>query len=301
MNKRNFWLPLIVGLIVFYVVYIMFFGGIEPETVATPTTTEAANTEASLPGDYSAAEPNGLNDIDLINLYSGMIVKNNSNGNAYYQRALVYQRINQFNAAIADYIKVISINPDSANAMFNLGLCYEKRLEHDKAIDTFNNALKIKSDDPRIYNARALSYVEKSDFKSAEDDYLKSIALDPKYQQAYFNLGTLYERQKMYNEALTQYDAAIRLGPTLDDPKATPEDKENILEAYYRRGIIYLDLQQLDAATQDVSYVIEHDPKSAKAFRLRAAIYSKSGNAGAAAADEVEAQNLGIENMLNKK
>jgi tetratricopeptide (TPR) repeat protein len=252
--------------------------------------------------DYGKEPNHGLSDKDLISMYTSQIVQNPKDGNAYYQRALIYQKLNHFNAAIADYTKAIAITPESANAYYNRGLCFEKRLEHDDAIRDFNSALVYKNDDPRIYNARGLSLVEKGNFSGAEADYKKAIQLDPNYQQAYFNLGTLYERDKKPMEALEQYTKAIQFAVPNKDPNDPTDELQALqhrIEAHYRRAIMHLNLNQLDLALKDVNYVIEQDPKNSKAFRLRAAIYTKAGNPGAAASDEVTAQNLGIEGMLN--
>lgn len=276
-----------------------------PEASATVATasTAVAPTASGIQnkGTDFAKEPTmGMSDSDLISMYNSQILKNPRDGNSYYQLGLIYQKKGQYNAAIDNYTRAISVAPDSANALYNRGLCYEKRLEHDNAIKDYDAAIKIKGDDPRIYNARGLAQVEKKNLVAAESDYQKAITIDPGYSQAYFNRGTLYERQKKYKEAVEEYSKAIEFNKPDNDPTNDVDEITRKLESYYRRSMMYLALNQTDTALKDVNYVIQEDPQNPKAYRLRAAIYSKTGNSGAAATDEVTAQNLGLENMLQQ-
>lgn len=64
------------------------------------------------------------------------------------------------------------------------------------------------------YNNQAISLYNKSQFKDAELAFRKAIELDPKYGEAYANLGALYAKFKDYNKAIQLYQECIKIKPS---------------------------------------------------------------------------------------
>ena len=63
-------------------------------------------------------------------------------------------------------------------------------------------------------NNKAIAAYDKYYYKDAEILFKKAIALNPKYAEAYANLGALYAKFKKYDEAIKLYKEAIILKPT---------------------------------------------------------------------------------------
>jgi tetratricopeptide (TPR) repeat protein len=86
-------------------------------------------------------------------------------------------------------------------------------------------------------------------------------------------------QHKVYNRAISDLNAAIRINPRL-------------AVAYWYRGQCYKVLHQYDKAIADYSETIRLDPNDAKAYCSRAFVYSQKGDGQRALADYSEAIRL---------
>lgn len=296
MNKNKLIIYIVAAVLILIIVNIYRgYHSSKPNKSAHPTDTSNSGIPKSTQAHKSTIDPK---DEALIKHYTEELTKDTDRAMNYYQRALVYQKIKQYNLAILDYNNAIKLTPESSNAYFNRGLTYYQAMQLDAALDDFTQALTINPKDMHIYNARGLVYSDQGEFDKALDDFNQALILDPSYASAMFNRATIYERKQKYQDALADYDNAIKNNKAElenEDPEAI---KARLIEAYYRRGIINLALNDLNAAMRDVNFVIENNPNLAKAFKLRATIYGKQGNTGAASSDEATAENLNIEGLM---
>ena len=76
----------------------------------------------------------------------------------------------------------------------------------------------------------------------------------------HFNQGNKLAEQGRYEQAIEDYDQAIRLNP---------EDAD----AYYNRGIVYYELGQLERAIEDYDEAIRLNPEYTKAYYNRGIVY----------------------------
>ena len=265
----------------------------EPQVDTTVHKSEALKPEETL--NPAAHDPKNL---ELVQHYTDEINKVSTDATNYYLRALTYHKMQQYSAAIQDFDAAIKITPGSANAFFGRGLTYYAQKAFDKAADDFSQAIKLTPKDPHIYNARGVVYVDQNKADLAISDFNQAITIDPTYGSAYFNRGTAYEQQKNSKLALESYSKAIENNKAEVDQEDPAAVTHRLIEAYYRRAIVELDLNDANAALKDINLVIEQDPKSGKAFKLRSAINEKLGNTAAAISDQSTADTLSIESMM---
>ena len=64
------------------------------------------------------------------------------------------------------------------------------------------------------YNNKAITAYNSQQFKDAELHFKKAIELNPKYAEAYANLGALYAKHKEYDKAIKLYQECIKIKPT---------------------------------------------------------------------------------------
>jgi hypothetical protein len=64
------------------------------------------------------------------------------------------------------------------------------------------------------YNNKAIEFYNKQQYKDAEVHFKKAIELNPKYAEAYANLGALYAKFKEYDKAIKLYQECIKIKPT---------------------------------------------------------------------------------------
>jgi tetratricopeptide (TPR) repeat protein len=113
--------------------------------------------------------------------------------NSYINRALAYNYIKEFDKAIADYDKAITLAPNDAGAYTGRGDSYYARGLHDKAIADYNKGIELKPLSAAAYNGRGNAYTAIRQYDVAIKDYSKAIELDPKYALAYYNRGMAYK------------------------------------------------------------------------------------------------------------
>jgi len=116
-------------------------------------------------------------------------------------------------------------------------------------------------------------------FEEAITDYDEAIRLDPQLALAYYNRGVAYQSMGQPQRAIQDYDEAIRL-----DPQYAP--------AYVNRGIIYRNLGQPQRAIQDYDEAIRLDPQDAPAYLNRGNAYVALGQPQRAIQDYDEAIRL---------
>ena len=77
------------------------------------------------------------------------------NAEGYFNRGLVYDNQGKYDKALPDYNKFIELNPNHMSGYINRGILYVKKSLYDKAIDDFDKAIQIAPDDPNYYISRA--------------------------------------------------------------------------------------------------------------------------------------------------
>jgi len=100
----------------------------------------------------------------------------------YHHRGMAFHREGQAGRAILDY----------TTALWNENLPKEFR--------------------PRTLNNRGLAFESINDFDSAMRDYNLAIRMNPTYAEAYSNRGNVHRRAGRHEEAIADYDMALRNG-----------------------------------------------------------------------------------------
>jgi serine/threonine protein kinase len=129
------------------------------------------------------------------------------------------------------------------------------------------------------YNNRGVTYGNINRHEEAIADYDEAIRLDPDLADAYTNRGASYAALGQHQRAIADYDEAIRLDPAF----AT---------AYSNRGASYADLGQHQRAIADYDEAIRLDPADAHAYYNRGNRYADLGQHQRAIADYDEAIRL---------
>jgi len=83
--------------------------------------------------------------------------------------------------------------------------------------------------------------------------FRRAILQDPKFWEAYYNLGITYFNDRDYDNAIKQFDVIIASIPSFEKP-------------YYGRGMIYLRKEDYAKAKEDFIKVTEFNPNDFRAF-----------------------------------
>jgi tetratricopeptide (TPR) repeat protein len=111
------------------------------------------------------------------------IVLDTARARTYYNRALIYDDLNQKENAINDYGTALRLSSDmTIQVLSNKSVLLIETKRFAEAIKDLDLLIKIKPDDPRFYCNRAFSKIQLNDIAGAKNDYLVAFNLDPKNQ-----------------------------------------------------------------------------------------------------------------------
>lgn len=119
-----------------------------------------------------------------------------------------------YDKAIAEYSRAISLKADYAEAYVSRGNARRKKGEVDRAIEDYTRALSFKSDYAEVYNYRGFMYAQKGDLSRAIEDYTQAIRRRADYGDAYFNRAYAYGQQGNWDKAAADYTQLLKLEPS---------------------------------------------------------------------------------------
>jgi tetratricopeptide (TPR) repeat protein len=199
---------------------------------------------------------------------------------AYYNRGVIFDKMGQFERALADYDTAITLDPSYYKVYNNRGIVLKKMGLHDAALKDFDRLLALRSSDYNAYFNRGLVFEQKEEFDKALADFDKAISINPRADTAYLGRGIIYAKVGRFNKAVEDFSEAISLNP-------------NDHKAYFDRGYVYSLSGEKDKALDDFSKAIEINKNFSMAFFNRGNLYLAMGNKELAALDFRRACDLG--------
>ena len=107
---------------------------------------------------------------------------------------------------------VVMNNPNKARGFYNLGSAYHDEKQFDKAIENYTKAISIKPNHVKAYTNRGNAYDEKGQTYKAIEDYMKALAINPYHADTYFNLGVACVRRGLLDNAMANFKKACAMG-----------------------------------------------------------------------------------------
>ena len=183
---------------------------------------------------------------------------------AYINRGSAKAELGQHFAAITDYDSAIRLKPDYAEAYINRGVAKANLGQHFAAVTDYDSAIRLKPDAAEAYINRGSAKAELGQHFAAIQDFDTAIRLVSDNALAYYNRGSVKAKLGQYFAAIQDYDTAIQLKP-------------NYTLAYYNRGNTKHDLKQYSAAIQDFNMAIHFNPNDALTYTSRAMTNAELG------------------------
>lgn len=178
------------------------------------------------------------------------------------------------------------LNPEVAQVYFEKGLFDLKKNEYRLAIVNFNKANDLSASDEVLFY-RGLAYLEANEVKDAFNDLSKFIKVQPtfienrEYNRILEKLGSalqnealVLQRQSRNEEAIIAYSNLLQIQP-------------NNAEAYKNRSNIYLNKKEYQKAIDDLDQLVRLQPSN-EVYFLRGRCYLELNNVDAAVNDLVK-------------
>jgi len=125
---------------------------------------------------------------------------------------------------------------------------------------------------PIAYNNRGNAYDDKEEYNQAISDYNQALKIEPDYADAYFNRGNTYYKKGEYEQALSDYNQVLNIDP-------------NYAKVYTNRGNVYKDKKEYNQAISDYNQALEINPSDVKAYNNRGLAYYENGEYDKAISD----------------
>ncbi len=157
----------------------------------------------------------------------------------YFARAIIDGEDNRYNAALENYGKAITLEPEQTFHYINRGALQAEMIDFISSME--NNVQILTLDNTGAARARVkekgtISY----DYTPAIHDMTKASKLMPDLPFTYYNLGNLYCLSNDLPEAINQYTKALDIYPALK-------------EAYFNRGLVLIFLKDKEKGCIDLS------------------------------------------------
>jgi len=198
---------------------------------------------------------------DIVTLYTATLAQNPDCFMAHNNLGIERELAGQLAAAESEYRAAIAIKPDLPDAHYNLGhLWLSEPGRSGDAAAQFQEALRLKPYYPEAHDNLGNALAHSPDrLDDAIAQYRAALRQRPDYPQALFNLGTVLGREGRTAEAVTEFEALLRIDPAS-------------AQAHYSLGNIWLkEPGRLDDAIAQFEAAIQLRPRSAE-FRLRLAV-----------------------------
>lgn len=180
-----------------------------------------------------------------IDNYSMRLEGELDNPSLYFGRAMDFMLVQDYENALNDLNKVLSINPDMLLARFARAVVRSKQMEYDRLQ---GNPLKMdansETDLPELKKIGGAVKLPEVSTRSIEyEDILKEyeeiLRINPGFFYAYYNRAEIFSLEKDYRAAIADYTKAIELEP-------------QFAEAYFNRGISRLAIGETAQGLDDL-------------------------------------------------
>ena len=150
-----------------------------------------------------------------------------------------------------ELMQAIQVEPKNNEALLKLGELYYLVKNYDTAVYFIDKSINCEPENAKSYYERGMALKEKGDSAKAAGSFQTAVEKDPKYYDAFLQLGNIYGGHKD-KLCIEYYNNALKL-----DSKST--------DAIYGLGMYYQNIADKNNARLMYNKLIEMDPKNAYA------------------------------------
>ncbi len=191
---------------------------------------------------------------------------------AYSNRAIAKYDLGDKQGAVLDYDKAININPQYVLAYSNRGNAKSYLGDKQGAILDYDKAININPQSAEAYSNRGAVKLDLGDIKGAVSDLDRAISINPQFAEAYSNRGNAKHKLGDKQGSISDSDQAININP-------------QSAGFYLNRSGIKLDLGDIQGAISDSEKAINIDPRFFLAYFNRGLAKYRLGNRQEAISD----------------
>jgi len=225
-------------------------------------------------------ELSAFDDMDrFVSTMTDRLVKEPNNIKWYLARGDAYFKLHEFDKAVADFSRALSIDKDSSPAWYGRGMAYGRVGQIDKGIADLGEFINRNPTSSLGYTKRGVRHLWKGDRANAEKDLRKAVQLNPNNAEAHDDLGVIHAQRGDLKQAVQHFSTTIRVDP------AYLKAYHNLAMAHHLAGEHHKALEMVNKAL-----AIKSDEKVS--LLLKSQILAAQGKHQQAAAIQDEAEFL---------
>jgi len=159
-------------------------------------------------------------------------------------RGIVLELTGNYADAAREFEEAIALNNNIADLHLALGRNYRYLEQYDRAVEEFNRANALNPGDPlpNFYISR--TYAAIGEYAKAIQFAEQSLKVDPTDPYMYGNLGTMYYKNRQYEDAIKPLKIAVTGGvaDSGEQVSGLPLDYGRVAEYYYTYGLALANL-----------------------------------------------------------
>lgn len=228
---------------------------------------------------------------EALKRYDSLIDSRSPDALNLFRRAAAEEALGNSEKALDLYDQAIRLDPKAPMAFLARGvLLAGRKRAYERAIADFDKVLALEPDNVQALIRRGDAYGQLGDTARGLADLDRAIALAPGYSQGYFHRGLLRNRNNELQAALGDYDAAVQRGPrnvgaltsraaiyslerkldlALRDLDAAIAIDAKNPNAYFNRGFARFAKGEYEKAIADYTSAIHLDEKFGLAYNNR--------------------------------
>jgi protein O-GlcNAc transferase len=180
-------------------------------------------------------------------IYLQLATTNKKNHELFFLLGTTFLQLKNYDNAINNFNKSISINSNFPNTYNNKGIALAEKHDYSEAIINYDKAIKLKKDYADAYLNKGISLNKLKRFSEAIKYFKLLIKVKPLDPKIYNNLGNVYKNLKNYNEAINAYEKAIKI-------------KEKYFEAISNKADVLHSLKKYDEALVLLDQIFKEEP-----------------------------------------
>lgn len=131
-----------------------------------------------------------------------------------FNRAAAHERKGEFDRALADYERVLSLEPQYLLAHYGRGVSFLRKGELASAKAAFDNALALNPEFIEALYSRGIVQFDMGLLDKSLADFDAAVLLDPSHAAAFSRRGMVYEKKGEYSKAIADYRKTLSIEPS---------------------------------------------------------------------------------------
>lgn len=197
-----------------------------------------------------------------LTLLNEFLSKNSGEAMGWCLKGEIQTRVNDVAGAQKSFERAMEIDANSICALVGKANAIALSGNKNASLALLQRAVSMEPKTPYEYLARGAAHRGLDRYQEAIADYDAAIKKDATFAEAHLNKGMVYWHNGNYGEALPCFSEAIRIDP-------------NYVEALTNRGAAYRKTGDIELAISDYSKAISINPNDAMTFYNRGVAYQK--------------------------